>query len=249
MSKLADVIRRSQRIESAPMGFGAARPAPKATMVVGYVADDVAGAEKGAGAGAEVVVLRSSKEVTAADAEKLKAAAGSAVVGLWGPVGSGQADELQKTGIDFVIFDPDTTPATALLNDDLGYVCVLPAEPDELLLRSLEPLGLDGLYLSDLPSPLTVSRQIELTRVAAFAHKPLICPAKAEAAKDELQCLRGAGAVVLLVSGAAEGVMQLKETVLSLPVRRQRREERAVVSLPRGAAPAAPEEDDDDDDE
>src|SRR5829696_6560915 len=38
MTKLADAIRRSQRIESAPMGFGAARAAAKPTMVVGAVA-------------------------------------------------------------------------------------------------------------------------------------------------------------------------------------------------------------------
>jgi hypothetical protein len=53
---------------------------------------------------------------------------------------------------------------------------------------------------------------------------------------------------LLLIEGAPEGITALKERVLSLPARRRNRDERPVVSLPRGQAPAA-EDDDDDDDE
>jgi hypothetical protein len=44
----------------------------------------------------------------------------------------------------------------------------------------------------------------------------------------------------------SDGVETLKAAVAALPARKTRREERAVVSLPRGQAPAAPEEEDDD---
>jgi hypothetical protein len=49
-----------------------------------------------------------------------------------------------------------------------------------------------------------------------------------------------------LITDAA-GVAALKETVNSLPPRRGKREERAVVSLPHGSV-ATHEDDDDDDD-
>ncbi|HEY7269992.1 MAG TPA: hypothetical protein VH951_09210, partial [Dehalococcoidia bacterium] len=54
MSKLSDAIRRTLRSESTPMGFGAARPTPKATMLVGLIgrASDAANA-----AAADVVVI------------------------------------------------------------------------------------------------------------------------------------------------------------------------------------------------
>jgi hypothetical protein len=246
MSKLTDAIRRSQRIESAPMGFGAARPAPKATMLVGYVSDDAAAADRGREAGAEVVLLRSvARAVVAGDVEKLDAK--SAPVGVWADFTNGAMAELQKAGVDFLVVNPDTTPAATLLNEDLGYVLVLPRDPDELLLRSLEPLSLDALLLADLPSPLTVTRQIELTRVSAFTHKPLICQVKPDVSTEELQCLRAAGCVLLLIEGATEGIGKLKEKVLSLPAKRRPRDDRPLVALPRGQA--MPEGDDDDDDD
>jgi hypothetical protein len=243
MSKLTDAIRRSQRVESAPMGFGAARPAPKATMLVGYLPADGATADKGREAGADVLLLRSAD---VAGLNKLQN--GTSPAGVWADFAAVATSDLQKAGVDFLVLDPDTTPAATLLNEDLGYVLVLPKDPDELLLHSLEPLSLDALLLTDLPSPLTVTRQIELTRVSAFTRKPLICQVKPDVSSEDLQCLRAAGCVLLLIEGAPEGITALKERVLSLPAKRRNRDERPVVSLPRGQAPAA-EDDDDDDDE
>ena len=227
------------------MGFSAARPAPKATLLVGYVATDVAEAEKGGDAGADVVLLRSAAASAVSAVEKLRPE--TAVVGLWADVGSEAAMASQKAGVDFLVINPDTTPAATLLNEELGYVLVLPAEPDELLLRSLEPLALDGLLLSDIAAPLTVTRQIELARISSFARKPLICKVKPDVGSEELQCLRAAGAALLLIEGGPGAIAPLKERVVALPARHQRRDDRPVVALPRGQAPA--EEDNDDDDE
>lgn len=245
MSKLADAIRRSQRIEAAPMGFGAARSTQKATMLVGYLSDGPANIDKAREAGADFILAKSNaKEVTAAEAQAWGAGAAGVPLGIWGAVSA--TAELHKKGLDFLVIEPEKTPAAALLNEELGYVLTLPAEPEEVFLRSLEPMGLDALYLSAVPSPFTVANQIDLTRIAALARKPLACSLRADIDKTDLQCLRVAGVVVLLVEGDPAGVKQLKETVLSLPPRRQRRDERAVVSLPRGQVPA--ENDDDGDD-
>jgi hypothetical protein len=249
MSKLADAIRRTQRIESAPMGFGAARLAPKATMLVGYTAGDAAGLQSGREAGADVVLLTSGGAVATADVEKLKAAAGDAAAGVRGQFAPEAAAELQKAGLDFVVVDADSTRAAVLLNEDLGFVLALPEAPDELFLRSLEPLSLEAVLLhGSSAEPLTVTRQIELSRIAMLARKPLLVSVDAGIAKEELECLRAAGAAVVLVSGAPDSVAKLKETVLTLPPRRVRREDRAVVSLPSRHVHEHDHDHDDDDD-
>jgi hypothetical protein len=245
MSRLADAIRRSQRVEAAPMGFGAARPAPKATMLVGYLSAGATNVDKALEAGADVVLVKSNAgSISAGDLEALKSGAAATPAGVWGS--DGRSDELQKGGVDFLVVEPEKTPAAALLNEELGYVLVLPDDPDELLLRSLEPLSFDAVYLNSIPSPFTVAKQIALTRIASLTRKPIACSVKADQSKDDLQCLRAAGVALVLVEGDAAGVKQLKETMQALPPRRQRRDERPVVSLPRGQVPS--DEDDDGDD-
>jgi hypothetical protein len=241
MSKLAEAIRRTLRSEAAPMGFGAARAAPKATMLVGVIG--------GAAGDADVVVLEARGKVPSpSDVERARGE-GVAVVGLRAnDVERSALEELRKGGLDFLLFDPDSTPAAALLDDQLGYVMAVSGEADEGYLRSLSPLNLDAFYLEDLPSPLTVARQLELTRIGVFGGRPIVARVKADADKTELECLRAAGVVVLLLEDAS-GVARLKETVMSLPPRRVRKDERPsiAVALPRTQPEHDHEEEEDDD--
>jgi hypothetical protein len=244
MSKLADAIRRSQRIESAPMGFGAARVAAKPTMLVGAV---VAAAQAGAAseAGADFIVIDAKGSLSAGDAKAAREAAGDLALGALTTVAdSDSAKALREAGVDFIIVD-DSVPAAALLDEDLGYVLSLPKQPEELFLRSLEPLSLEALYLAETPSPLTLAGQIELSRVGGLGRKPLLAPAEASASKDDLQCLRSVGVIGVVTD--AQGIPALKETVASLPARKLKRDDRAVLSLPRGKLATNNGDDDDDD--
>lgn len=248
MSKLADAIRRTMRAEAAPMGFGAARTSPKATMLVGVLANSNSLAKA---QGADLVIIdRRGGRVSASDISKAGEAT-QAIVGLRArDADRASLAEMRKAGLDFLIFDADSTPASALLEEDLGYVLALPDKPEESLLRSLEPLSLDAFYVDDLPSPLTVGRELELMRVGVFGRRPVMGRVKPDVDKGELECLRAAGVAVLLLEDPA-AVEALKETVLSLPPRRPRREERPAVAIPRAAVQLEPEhehEDDDDDD-
>jgi hypothetical protein len=91
-----------------------------------------------------------------------------------------------------------------------------------------------------------VARQLDVTRIGVLGGHPLIVRARPDADKTDLECLRAAGVVGLLVEDAG-GVSRLKETVMSLPPRRSRRDERpsVAVSLPR----VQPDHDRDDDDD
>lgn len=229
------------------MGFGAARQAPKPSLLVAFLGPASA-ADAAQEAGADLILLDArGQDLKAADAKKARSAVDDMTLGVWAEApGAEKAKELVDNGIDFLLFDPESTPAAALLQENLGFVLVLPRAPEELFLRSLEPLTLDAVFLDHVPSPLTVARQIEMNRIATLARKPLLCQVAPGASKEDLECLRAAGVVGLIVEGGVEGVTRLRETVASLSPRRQRREDRPVVSLPRGQAP--PEADDDDDD-
>jgi len=245
MTKLADAIRRSQRIEAAPMGFGAARAAARPTMVVGGLAAANEDLKTYKDAGADVVVIDARAGVPSeADLKKLTTAADGVVIGLLAAkIDAGQAAAAAAAGVDFLIFDAETTPAAALLDEQTGYVLALPGQPDEAYLRTLEALSLDGVYLDSLPSPLTVARQLDLGRISLFARKPLVCHVQEAISPEDLRCLRAAGGAVVLAAGSA-AVKSLKETVAALPPRKARREEGRVVSLPRGAM--APDEEEND---
>ena len=243
MSKLAEAIRRSQRVESAPMGFGAVRTATKPSMLVGYYGA-AGGVEAAVAAGAELIIVEG--DLSDDEAKKASGAAGDLSVGVAAKsLGVAKVREMHEAGIDFIAFEPDKTPSSALLNEDISYVMVLPHAPEELFLRTLDTLTLEALLLTSVSSGMTVSQQIELNRIGMLARKPLICVVDSKASKEDLECLRAAGVTALLVS-KAEDLSQLKETVAVLPPKRKPRDDqRTVVSLPRSAA--VHEHDDDED--
>src|SRR5207244_12396955 len=105
-----------------------------------------------------------------------------------------------------------------------GYVLISTERLVYLLLPSTEVLSLDALWLARLPSPLTVAGQLELNKIGMLARRPLVCEVAAAASKSDLECLRAAGGALVLVPDTAS-VAALKEAVMALPPRRQRREE------------------------
>jgi hypothetical protein len=255
MSKLADAIKRSQRTEATPMGFGAARPAAKPSMLVGFLGP-AADLTKARDAGAELLIvdaqpgglgrlLGASPELPA-DAFKADPSKAQAPGGIFTDPDVAGAKALKERGFDFIIFEPNATPAAATLDEELGYVLALSSH-DEAFLRSLGALQLDAIYYGDMPSPLTVGKQLEIMRTASLAGKPLLVRVAADVSNEDLQCLRGAGVVAVLVA-AADAVTKVKETVAALPARKTRKDEaRPVVSLPRGGATEEHDHDDDDD--
>ena len=224
------------------MGFGSVRAEPRPSMLVGYFGPE-GGISKAREAGADFILADGRSG--SVDASKARVAAGDLPLGAWTMArDSAAAKALREGGLDFLVVAEDS-PAASLLDDDLGYVLALPSQPEEIFLRSLEPLSLEALLLHNIPSPLTVSGELELSRTGALARRPMLCETASAASADDLQCLRAAGVAGVMTD--AEGIARLKETVKALPQRKVRRDDRAVVSLPRGQAAAAEDDGDDDD--
>ena len=247
MSKLADLIRRATRTEPAPIGFApVSRQLPPTMVLVAFVGERWAkGAADAVAAGADAVLLTgrpSEKEL----AEAVSAADGRPC-GLIASEASGeQASRLREAGLDFVVLEPQT-PASALLDEKLGFVLHLRDELTDTQLRVLDALSLDALYLGQETGRLTISRQTELQRIGGLARKALLLAVQPDAGQDDLRCLREAGVALVGVDtkerAAGDAITRLRGVIDGLPRRRKPRgEERPSVSLPGTAAPHEHEE-------
>ena len=242
MSKLADKIRRTSRLEAQQLGFVTARATKNATLVLVGRASDARDAAELTQKGADVVVIGNP-----ADGELDVKSIGCESVGAW-ITGGITATQLKERGFDFVVFDPDETPSTAVLADDIGYVMHLPEGVDDTTLRTIESFQLDAISVGTVESALTVRKQIELRRIFGLTRKPLAAAVAADISVEELQALRDTNVAVITCEGAAN-VERLRATIDALPPRSRRKDdERPTPLVPRSTA-AAGEDDDDDDGE
>ena len=253
MSKLGDRIRKTMHVEAAPIGFRAVRPAKSPSLLVMALLDGdgkgriAQATEKGAGA----IILRG---VQPDGVKAAVEAAGEVPCGVWPEkLDAGAVAALVEAGADFVVFDAEATPATALLDDKPGYVLVLRGEPEDTYLRILESLGLEGILLDGWSGPLTLRKQLELRRIAGLTRKPLMLPVSLPVESGELECLRDAGVSVLAVDGSDSRAMDelpsLLQAIESLPGPRRRRETALEVLLPRAAELAGAEEEEEEEEE
>lgn len=235
MSKLAEKIRKASLVSSQQIGFGTARASAQRTVVLLGLAREAKDAADLARRGADVVLV-----------EKVGGgAAGEVVAGAWLD-GSSDAKQLKQAGFDFVVFDPDKTPATAVLEEHIGYVIALPRDASDTDLRAIESFTLDAVDVGAVEGALTVRKQIDLRRVSALTRKPLLTRVKADISVDTLQALRDTNVSVVAVEG--DGVERLRKTIDALPPRTRRRDdgERPVPLVPHG--PMGDGEHDDDED-
>jgi hypothetical protein len=220
MSRLADRIKRTSRMEAAPIGFGLAaerRASPTLLCLLRLDKDEVS--KVGDAAGADAVII------SGLDAGKL----GDAIKKMGDlPVGVRLEDAeraavaaARGAGADFVLLDERAS-----------------AE------RVLAGLPLEALEVPAAREPLTLRGMMELRRLSLLSQTPLLVEVQPEIGASRLQALREAGAVGVILDGKyADGLTALREAVLSLPPRGRRREERPEAVLPPlTAAPAGEQE-------
>ena len=247
MSKLAELIRRATRVEAAPIGFGPVRAKAAATMLLVALLDDRSSQGGDAVAAGADVLLHTGRPSDRELAQTVSAAEGRPC-GLLGP----QADadglaRLRTAGLDFVVLEP-RAPASALLDQQLGFVLHLKGDSTDSQLRALDALPLDSILLEREAMPLTIQRQADLQRLSGLTRKALLLPIGADAAEQDLVCLRDAHVALVALAleerGALDALRRLRGLIDGLPARRRRREERPEATLPQVAAGEAEEEDD-----
>ena len=240
MSKLADKIRAATRLSMAGIGFGAAKAASEPTLVLVGVAKDAKDAAEMGKRGADVVVISGARPDAAKDIAGV--IAGAVIAGKQ----DDEAKSYREGGFDFVVFDPNTASATALLDEKCGYVLALPKDLDEHDMRALEAFQLDAIDVGVIDGGLTVRRQIELRRTFAMTRKPLWVRVKGDASSTELQALRDTN-VLVVAAEKADDIEKLRRTIDALPPRARRRDdERPTPLVPRAAVVEGDELGDDD---
>lgn len=231
MSKLADKIKQAARSEPQAIGFGSAKAAAVSTMVLAGAAPDAQGVAELAQRGADVVIAGSAKSPVAATPGSAVngAIAGARIAGTV----LNEATQYREAGFDFVVFDPNAAAATALLDEKIGYVLTLPSDFPDNDVRTLESFQLDAIDVGAIASPLTVRKQIDLRRIFAMTRKPLMATIDGAISAPELQALRDANVLVVVVESAAD-VERLRETIDALPPRSRRKDDdRPTPLVPR----------------
>jgi len=255
MSKLAERIRRALRVDSLPIGFGAAARTSNPSLLLAAFLPSLSpeAAKQAAAEGADTCLLAAS-DPKDKDVKQVVDALGEVPCGLRVPRVDGEAAaHLRELGVDYVVLEPETALAAALLESNLGHVLSLESDLPDMHLRTLEALPLDAILLPRWEGPLTVRRQMELQRISGLARKPLILPVSPQATAADLQMLREAAVVGVGVEtrskDAFDTLASLRKLIDGLPPRRRRREEHVEAILPSVPEPVATTADEEEEDE
>ena len=232
MSKFLEKIRKVTRLQSQPLGFGAGRAADEPTMLLAACTGDPAAVADLARRGADAVIVDLSK--SSGPPPKPGAADGLVVGALIGARTEGDSTACKDAGYDFVVFDPETAAATALLEESVGYVLVLPPALTDSEARTLDGLQLDAIDVGTIGGAMTVRQQLDLRRIYALTRRPLMAGVSPDVSVTELQTLRDTN-VAVVVADAADGVERLRKTIDALPQRTRRKdsEDRPTPLVPR----------------
>ncbi|MCZ2109647.1 MAG: hypothetical protein LC118_08780 [Dehalococcoidia bacterium] len=250
MSELQKKIARIMRREGPAIGFSARTRGTPRAMLLAATASTEAGARAAIEAGADVVVLRGDSAKTLAGMigplAKDKITTGAWIATLDEPA----ADALAEAGCDFVISTLDGTASAAVNTERMGQLLVASESFDDTTLRSLGPLGLDGLLIDRQDGAMTLKDQLALVRLASFSSTQLVVTVSASASVSDLRVLRDSGAVAVVApegAGAAE-LKALNEALRAVPAPKKGKESREIALVPSVASAHNGEEEGDDDD-
>ncbi len=243
MSKLGDRIRRSGKVEPAPLGFApASRTASVSMLVVADVGNDAGKIADAVKKGADVVTW----EGDAAALRKAKLPDGLILGVKASGAGREEAAALREAGADFLIVDTDSR-GEALLDEKLGFVMSIDdsSQLEDNRLRLMGELSLDALLIDSPGAPLSVSDVMELRRLAALTRVPLLVRLDPAIDAGALQLLRESGAIGVVADSAGK-LTDLRKTVESLPDRGRKRDDKSDALVPASTSAGSHDHDDDD---
>lgn len=217
------------------MGFGAAAPTMKGpslgllATLPGLSRELVAGALE---AGAEALIVPAG---LAADPQGLRSLTSAFPQCLWGLQLEGGQAPAPDLGFHFSLLSPSSA-LSVLRGEEEGHLLAIDPTWDDAQLRSLDPLGLDGVVFPLAPSAeeyVQIRHLLAVRRLALLLRKALVMELARPLSGEDLALLRDGGLSGLLVAGPAaqwvETIKELRQALESLPPRSQARRQVDVV--------------------
>jgi hypothetical protein len=234
MNKLRAMIQDAARVSRAGLGFGSSGARKGGSLLLLARGD---GSKFGP-------VAKYADALLSTSAKARDEASPDVARGL--DVADAGSDEWQESAANFnFLVVGEETPASALLSEEMAYLLRAPLDMPDSLLRSLEPVSLDGLVVA-VNGSLNLRDQLALVRLAGFTHKPLFAELKRLPSPIDLEVLRDSGVIAVLLDAAAgeSAFAEVRKSIEGLPPRRRRRDEREgpSVSLQATTVPAEEEE-------
>lgn len=238
MSKLIDKLCEMTRITPQPMGFRTARSAaakPRLLLVTCLPEPEAIDRLAEVTSGADAVLLTTVNSSTR-NLRKINEAL-SVPWGLSLPdIGKKGLELIVEAGCDFLVFPPGTRVLAVPKDDDdeckVGRILQVASTFDENLLRVINELAIDAVYIADEPeaeSFLTWQHVMLLQRFGLMVAKPILVRAPDSLGEDGLQLLWEVGMDGVVVE-CGPGLAALRESLdkLTLPARKRRRAEALV---------------------
>ena len=230
MSQFIDKLNQISRVVPQAIGFRTAQPdsqKPKMLLIASLAQDDVGNlADYVAGADAGLVhISRASPETF----QKICQVVPDIPWGEWlrdtGRKGIKQGVE---AGFDFVVFPADSTLPALLQSDKVGRVLQVEASLTEGLLRAVNELPVDAVFIASEQEEgyfLTWRHLMIFQRFADLLTKPLLASVPSDVTANELLALWEAGVsgVVVGIGKAAGRLKKLRQVIdqLTFPQRKQ----------------------------
>ena len=238
MSKLIETLERTADYTATPIGFGAAsrqQDTPASMALIGMVSsENLAKRPKLAEAPVDAILV----SVKPRGLRALNKLADSPLADrLWGvhltETDDTQAKEIKKKGCDFILFNPDSTPASLLNDADLGMLMSVGPDLSEDAARAIQDLPIDAaLYLPEQDLlPLTVQKLIDIQVVRGLLDKPFLLATPASMEPPDLEALRNAGIAGLALDlSSTQDIARTKKAIANLPRRKPTPTSRHVVA-------------------
>ncbi|MEW6034097.1 MAG: hypothetical protein AB1603_04520 [Chloroflexota bacterium] len=236
MSRLVENLKRSAESAVPAMGFRAASAAdkvPKLLLVVGLTRPDVSTARELVESGADALLVHATDSKALAEVAQ---AAGKAPCGVvLKETSNAQLSALKKSGCDFVVFSPGSSPVSWLQEEGMGKVLRVPSSADMASLRGLDRLPIDVVLVDQGDEQEFISVQFLMACyfLRDALRKPLLAAVPTRVSTGDVRALWEAGVDGLVVEALGDKVRELRQAADGLPVRAGRRGVKEVPVLPR----------------
>jgi hypothetical protein len=249
MSKFVDKLQSLSKSSTAPIGFHPSvseLEKPAMLLIAELSGTQVKEAKILADVNADAGLIL-SEGPSARIVKQMVAAVGDIPLGVFVKgMSEEKINELASMGCDFIVFDIRIS-AAVLHKDKVGKFLMIEPSLDQGLVRAINSLEVDGVFISSRgeDSFVAVEHLLVCRRFVELLEKPVIMALPSLVTKAELTSLWQAGVdgVVVPSTQSVEAFTELKKMISDLPRGARGRREKAGVKLPHYGGFVAREED------